>query len=54
MTFQFKDEKANSFVFSEEELKEINDMRQAYEDMTEREKFCLKEALKPYFYGKKV
>lgn len=47
-------DKTNSFVFTEEELKEINDMRQAYEESTEREKFLIKEALKPYFYGKKV
>lgn len=42
-----------SLVFSEEEMEEINDMRRAYEEMTEREKFVVKEALKPYFYGKK-
>jgi len=54
MTFQFGEDKSNSFVFTDEELKEINEMRQAYEDMTNREKFLIKEALKPYFYGKKT
>lgn len=43
-----------SLVFSEEEMEEINDMRRAYEECTEREKFVIKEALKPYFYGKKT
>lgn len=43
----------DSFIFTDEEIKEINDMRKAYEDCTEREKFIVKEALKPYFYSKK-
>jgi len=51
--FKFKDDKTTSFVFTEDELKEMNEMREAYEDSTEREKFLIKEALKPYFYGNK-
>jgi hypothetical protein len=42
-----------SYVFSSEEIQEINNMRQAYESLTEREKFIVKEALKVYFYMKK-
>lgn len=41
-----------SFVFSEEETGQINDIRKEYEQMTEREKFVIKEALKVYFYRK--
>jgi len=41
-----------SFVFSKDELEEINNFRIEYENCTEREKFLVKEALKPYFYGK--
>lgn len=41
--------KQNSRVFSEEELKEINNLRSAFEECTDREKFVLKEALEPYF-----
>lgn len=46
--------KTDSYVFSDEEMDEMNAMRKAYEELTEREKFIVKEALKPYFYGKKT
>lgn len=44
----------NSYIFTGEELDTINEMRQAYEEMTEREKFLVKEALKVYMYAKKT
>jgi hypothetical protein len=47
-------DKTNSYVFTEQELKDINDMRKGYEEMPDRDKFLVKEALKPYFYGKKT
>jgi len=47
-------DKTYSFVFTEEEQKEINAMRESYEELSEREKFLVKEALKPYFYGRKT
>lgn len=43
----------NSYAFSDDEMVEINQMRRAYEELTEREKFLVKEALKVYFYMKK-
>lgn len=43
----------DSYIFTDEELAEIRDWRRCYEEMTERDKFLLKEALKPYFYGKR-
>lgn len=42
----------NSYAFSDEEMVEINEMRRAYEELTNREKFLVKEALKVYFYQK--
>jgi len=43
---------SESFVFTEEELVSINEMRTEYEKMTDREKFLVKEALKVYLYQK--
>ena len=51
MTFAFSDKKTYSLVFTEQEQKEVNEMRKGYEELTDREKFLIKEALKPYFYG---
>jgi len=42
-----------SYVFDEEELATINEVRNEYENMSEREKFIIKEALKVYFYTNK-
>jgi len=44
---------SDSYVFTEEELAEINEVRKSYEELTDREKFIIKEALKVYFYMKK-
>lgn len=54
MTFEFKEDKTNSYVFTKQEMQDINELREGYESLTEREKFIAKEALKPYFYGKKT
>jgi len=43
-----------SLVFSEEELAEINEIRKNYEEFTDREKFIIQQALKPYFYTNKM
>jgi len=42
----------DSFVFTDEELKQINEIRKEYEDLDSRERFLVKEALKVYFYMK--
>lgn len=47
------DKSYNSFVFTESELEDINGMRKAFEEMTDREKFLVEEAFKPYFNKKK-
>lgn len=46
--------KSNSYVFTPEEQCDITEIREAYENATEREKFIIKEALKVYFYGKRT
>lgn len=43
----------DSFVFTDEELIEINEFRRSYEELTDREKFLVKEALKVYMYTSK-
>jgi len=37
-----------SLVFTNEELSEINEMRKVYEEMSDREKFLVCEAFRPY------
>jgi hypothetical protein len=45
--------KEDTFILTEEEIKEVMEMRRQFEELTEHEKYVVKEALKPYFYGKK-
>lgn len=43
-----------SMVFSDDEMREINEMRKAFEGFTDRERFIVLEALKPYIYTNKM
>jgi predicted DNA binding protein len=41
-----KDEQ--SYVFSDDEIESIKEMREGYEELSEREKFIVREAFKVY------
>lgn len=40
------------YIFTDDELKEINEIRKSWSELTEREKFIVKEALKVFLYKK--
>jgi hypothetical protein len=45
--------KNDSYVFTDEELVEINEIRKNYEILTDRDRFLVGEALKVYICVKK-
>jgi hypothetical protein len=44
-----ENENVTSLVYSEYEMREMNSLRENYELLSERDKFILYQALKPYF-----
>jgi len=46
-------DQTESWVFTDDEVEQMNELRRAYEGMTERDKFVVREALKVYFEKKK-
>lgn len=46
-------ENENKYNITDDEFKEILEIRKAWGEATERERFLLKEALKEFFYTKR-